>query len=351
MTRLAIIFGGKSIEHEFSLKSAVSVLTSIDREKYEIIMIGITKEGKWLLYDGPIDMIESGEWRDYAELRLLAEPEKYNLQVLTTSSTLKKIADVAFPVLHGPKGEDGAIQGTFETIGIPCVGCSVLGSALAMDKDLTKVVLRQAGISVCDWKTYYREEIEDNEAKVMAEIEDSFGYPLFVKPACYGASIGVNKVKNKDELKAALWEVAGLDRKILVEEAVDCREIEVGIIGNTVPLASAVGEITYPGEYYDYETKFAKEVKVERTIPANISSDISAKAKEIAIKSYRALNLNGFARVDFFMDKDSGTIYVNEINSIPAFGDNSMFSQLWSAMGLEYTELLDRLVGYALEEQ
>ena len=350
MTRLAILFGGKSIEHEVSLKSAVSVLNAIDRTKYEVIMIGITKEGRWLLYDGPVDMIENGEWRDYAELKALAEPEKYNLQILTSMNTLKTIADVAFPIMHGPNGEDGKVQGVIEMTGIPCVGCSVLGSALGMEKALSKALFRQAGLPVCDWHEYCRDEIGDDIAGVIAEVEKQLPYPVFVKPAGLGASIGVSKAADREALKEALREAAELERKVLVERSINCRELEVGIIGNAVPLASAVGEVTYPGAFYDNETKMTRKAEIERIVPADIPMDLAARAKELAIEAYKTLDLRGFARVDIFLERETGELFLNEVNSIPAFADNGMFPQLWNAVGLAYSELIDRLVGYALEK-
>lgn len=350
MIRLAIIFGGKSIEHERSLKSAVSVLNAIDREKYEIIKIGITKEGKWLLYDGPVEFISTGEWKDYAELKLLAEPEKYNLQIISSSKSLKSIADVAFPVLHGPDGEDGAVQGVLQTVGIPYVGSRVLGSAVSMDKATTKALLKQAGLPVCDWKIYYKEEIEDNSARVIADIEDNFSYPVFVKPSGYGASIGVSKAGDRETLKKALADAYEFDRKVIVEKYIDCREIEVGILGNIIPMASAAGEISYPGEFCDFNTKFSPESGIKRTVPAEIPADTAARAKQLAIDASWAVDLKGFGRVDFFLEKGTGELYINEINSIPAFADECIFIKLWEAAGLSYTDLLDRLVGYALEK-
>lgn len=350
MIRLAIIFGGKSIEHERSLKSALSVLNAIDREKYEIIKIGITREGRWLLYDGPMELIGNGEWEDYAQLKLLAEPEKYNLQIISSTRTLKSIADVAFPVLHGPDGEDGAVQGVLQTMGMPYVGSKVLGSAISMDKAITKALLKQAGLPVCDWKVYYKEEIEDDVPKVVGDIERNFEYPMFVKPSGYGASIGVSKARDKMELKEALALACEYDRKVIVEKYIDCREIEVGILGNIIPMASAVGEISFPGEFCDFDTKFSPQSKIERTVPADIPADITAKAKRLAIDASWAVNLKGFGRVDIFLEKESGELYINEINSIPAFADECIFTKLWEVAGLSYPDLLDRLVGYALEK-
>lgn len=350
MTRLAIIFGGRSIEHERSLKSAVSVLSAIDRTKYEIVKIGITKEGKWLLYDGPVELIGTGEWKDYAELKLLAEPEKYDLQILSSGKTLKDIADAAFPVMHGPYGEDGAVQGVLQMTGIPYVGCKILGSAVTMDKAITKALLRQAGLPVGEWKVYYKEEIEDNVSKVIADIEESFKYPVFVKPSGYGASIGVSKANDREALKNSLTEAYEFDRKVIVEEYIDSREIQVGILGNIIPMASAAGEISYPGEFCDYHTKFSPDSGIQRSVPAQISPEKAAEAKSLAIAASRAVDLKGFGRVDFFLEKDTEKLYINEVNSIPAFADECIFIKLWEAVGLDYTDLLDRLVGYALEK-
>ena len=350
MIKLAIIFGGRSIEHERSLKSAVSVLSAIDRTKYEIIQIGITKEGRWLLYDGPAELIGTGEWKDYAELKLLAEPEKYELQVLSSGKTLRNIADAAFPIMHGPYGEDGAVQGVLQMIGIPYVGCKILGAAVTMDKATTKALLQQAGLPVGEWKVYYKEEIEDNEAKVIGDIEESFEYPVFVKPSGYGASIGVSRADDREALKKSLAYAYEFDRKVLVENFIDSRELQVGILGNIIPMASAAGEISYPGDFCDYDTKFSPDSKIQRTVPAQISAEKAAEAKELAIAASRAVDLKGFGRVDFFLEKETEKLYINEINSIPAFEDVCIFIKLWEAAGLNYTDLLDRLVGYALEK-
>ncbi len=349
MTRLAIIFGGRSVEHGISLNSAVSVLNAIDKSKYEIILIGITREGRWLLYDGPEDMIPTGEWQNYAELKLLSDPGKYDIRILSSNRTLKDLADVVFPVLHGPGGEDGSIQGLLEVVGIPYVGCKVLGSALAMDKAVTKAKLRQAGIPVCDWFPYLKEELEDGLDQAVLDMENMFGYPLFVKPSSSSASIGVTKVKDRQQLREALQAACQVGKKVLVERFVDCREIEVGIIGNTVPLASAVGEIIFPGEFLDNETKIKRRDETKRIVPAQIPPELAERAKQLAIDSYITMNLSGYARVDFFIDKETDDLYVNEINTIPAFSADSMFARMWAAVGLEYTELLDRLIGAAFD--
>ena len=349
MTKLAIIFGGRSVEHNISLNSAISVLNAIDKSKYEIILIGITREGKWLLYDGPEDMIPTGEWQDYAELKLLSDPQKYDIKILSSGRTLKDMVDVVFPVLHGPGGEDGSIQGLLEVVGVPYVGCKVLGSALAMDKAVTKAKLRQAGVPVCDWFPYLKEELEDDLEQAVLDMEAMFGYPLFVKPSSASASLGVTKVKDRDQLREALKLACEYGKKVLVERFVDCREIEVGIIGNTVPLASAVGEVTYPGEFLDNETKIKRRDETKRIVPAQLSSELTERAKKLAIDSYITMNLSGYARVDFFLEKETDELYVNEINTIPAFSADSMFARMWAFVGLEYTELLDRLIGAAFD--
>ena len=349
MTKLAIIFGGRSVEHNISLNSAISVLKAIDKSKYEIILIGITREGRWLLYDGPEDMIPTGEWQNYAELKLLSDPDKYDIRVLSSGRTLKDMADVVFLVLHGPYGEDGSIQGLLEVIGVPYVGCKVLGSAMAMDKAVTKAKLRQAGVPVCDWFPYLREELEDGLEQAVLDMEEMFGYPLFVKPSSASASMGVTKVKDRDRLREALKLACSMGKKILVERFVDCREIEVGIIGNTVPLASAVGEVLYTGEFLDNETKIKRRDNTKRIVPADIPLKLAEKAKLLAIDSYVTMNLSGYARVDFFIEKGTDRLFVNEINTIPAFSEDSMFARMWAAVGLGYTELLDRLIGAAFD--
>lgn len=350
MTRLGIIFGGQSGEHEISLMSATSVINAVDKNKYDITMIGITKEGKWLLYDGPTDLIENGEWRNYAELRLLSDPEKYELTVLGSTKSLKDRVDVIFPVLHGPMGEDGTIQGLFELMGIPYVGCKVLGSSLAMDKIASKQIFRNENLPICKYVHFNKEEIGDDLDGVCGRSEEALGYPVFVKPANMGSSVGISKAKNREDLKEALKEAIKYDRRIVVEEGLDCREIETGVIGNTVAFAATVGEIIPSKEFYDYEAKYFDGGKSKMVVPAEIPREVADQVRELALKAYKALDCQGCSRVDFFLERETNKIYLNELNTMPGFTSFSMFPALWKEAGLAYDELIDRMIGYALEK-
>ena len=350
MTKLGIIFGGQSGEHEISLMSATSVIHAADKSKYQIVAVGITKEGKWLLYDGPVDMIETGEWEDYAKLKLLSDPEAYDLTVLGSTRSLKDLVDVVFPVLHGPMGEDGTVQGLLELLGVPYVGCGVLGSSLAMDKIASKKIFEREGLPVCKYVAFTRDEVSDDLTKCCEKTEAAFPYPVFVKPANMGSSVGVSKAEDRQALKEAIREAAVYDRRIVIEESINCREVETGIIGNAVPLAAAVGEIIPSKEFYDYEAKYGDGGKSQILVPAPITSEQAKEIKDIAIRAYKALDCRGFSRVDFFLEKNTGKIYLNEINTLPGFTRFSMFPTLWKQAGLEYAELIDRLVGYAMEK-
>lgn len=350
MTRLGIIFGGQSGEHEVSLMSATSVINAVDKNKYEITMIGITKEGKWLLYDGPTDLIQKGEWKNYAELKLLSDPEKYELTVLGSTKSLKDRVDVIFPVLHGPMGEDGTIQGLFEMIGIPYVGCKVLGSSMAMDKIASKQIFQSEGLPICKYVHFNKEEIGDNVEGVCTVVEEAFPYPVFVKPANMGSSVGISKAKDREGLKEALKEAAKYDRRIVVEEGVDCREIETGVIGNNVSFAAAVGEIIPSKEFYDYEAKYFDGGKSRMVVPAEIPREVADEIRLLALKAYKALDCQGCSRVDFFLERGTNKIYLNELNTLPGFTNFSMFPALWKEAGLPYSELIDRMIGYALEK-
>lgn len=350
MIKLGIIFGGQSGEHDVSLMSASSIIHAINREKYEVIMIGITREGEWLLYDGPIDMIESGDWEDYAKLRLLADSEKYDLTILSSKLSLKDKVDIVFPVLHGPMGEDGTIQGLLEMMGVPYVGCGVLASSMAMDKGISKKIFEAEDLPICQYSLFMKEKIQDNLMVVIHEIEEIYNYPVFVKPANMGSSVGISKAKDQESLKEALSVAIQHDRRVIVEEYISCREVETAVIGNAVPVAAAVGEIIPSKEFYDYEAKYCDDGASEMIIPAQIPQDIAAEIKKIAIKAYQALDCRGCSRVDFFLEKETNRIFINEINTMPGFTKYSMFPALWKEAGLNYQDLIDRLVGYALEK-
>ncbi|MGI6751849.1 MAG: D-alanine--D-alanine ligase family protein [Anaerovoracaceae bacterium] len=353
--RLGIIFGGRSGEHEISLLSAASVVRTVKGIKgtpYEPVTIGITKEGKWLLYEGPEECIEDGSWQRIGEEALKRDPQRYSFSVLSSGGkSIKDIIDFALPILHGPYGEDGTIQGLFEMIGIPYGGSGVTGSALAMDKLIAKGLFDAWGIPQVEYREVMREEVYGGNGLNgrIDEIEGDLGYPLFVKPANMGSSVGINKATNREELIGALKTAAEYDRRLVVERGIDVRELEIGVLGNYEPKVSAIGEIIPSKEFYDYTAKYLDGGKSDLCIPADISREIEEKLKVLAIKAYKVLDCAGFARVDFFMDKKTGEVYVNEINSIPGFTRFSMFPRLWEAAGVSYPEQIERIIELGYE--
>jgi len=357
--RLGLIFGGRSAEHEVSLMSARSVLQAINKDKYDVTLIGISKAGKWIAGHDPLKALAAGDMAEMSEAALLGEPGKRELLVLDHGGKsgqravqLSSIAelDVIFPLLHGPYGEDGTMQGLLELADLPYVGAGVLGSALAMDKGVCKEVLRANGIPVVDWLMALRAEIERDPEAVARQAEAKFAYPIFTKPANLGSSVGVVKAHNQAELMAGLKESARYDRRVLVERGLNPREIEVSVLGNDDPLASVPGEIIPRREFYDYQAKYFDE-NSELVIPARIPTQTAELARAYAVRAFKAIDGAGLARVDFLLDKDSGELYLNEINTIPGFTQISMYPKLWEASGLSYSALIDRLVELALERQ
>ncbi len=368
--RVAVIFGGQSSEHEVSRFSAQSVIENINKEKYDIVMIGITKEGQWLTYEGPTNKIGSGEWEKLA--LAAAQERRQNTLLMTTDSNQtntqpeelavsntargifgensKEPINVIFPVLHGCNGEDGTIQGLFELAGIPYVGCGVLGSAVGMDKAYTKIIFEKEGLPQGDYLVFNRKQVNFRIDEVIEEIEGRLTYPCFVKPSNAGSSVGVNKASNREQLKRALEIAAKNDRRILVEEFINGREIECAVLGNDNPIASTVGEVIPCNEFYDYEAKYQVGDASRVMIPAeNLSAETVQKIREYAVRAFKCLDCAGLSRVDFFVHKDTEDIYINEINTLPGFTQISMYSKLWAASGIPYSELIDRLIELAYE--
>jgi D-alanine-D-alanine ligase len=345
---VAVLFGGRSGEHEVSLASAQSVLTFLDRKKYTVLPIGITKEGRWMFVDSPEELTAGkgtlvGTLPGFSSRCLLAiDP---NPQV---ARFLQEGIDVAFPVLHGTYGEDGTVQGLFELLGIPYVGTGVLASALGMDKVAMKAAFRQAGLPVVKYQILMQREWQEDPAAVLASLERAFAYPLFVKPSNLGSSVGVSKAPDRPRLRQAIEEALRYDRKILVEQGLNCREVECGILGNDEPEASVVGEVVPKREWYDYRAKYETGMS-EVLIPAPLPPALAKEIQSQAIRAYQALDCAGMARVDFFLDRVSEKPYVNEINTIPGFTATSVYPKLWEASGLSYPALLDRLIQLALE--
>jgi D-alanine-D-alanine ligase len=344
--RVGVLFGGRSGEHEVSLVSAASVIRGLDPDKYEPVPIGITKDGHWLVGEGAAkllpDILKSGR-----RVMLTADPTEAAIVPLDRGAGAQRF-DVIFPVMHGTFGEDGTIQGMLELADIPFVGAGVLGSAIGMDKDVSKRLCEGAGIPVVPWVTVYRWRWEKEPAAVQAEIETKFPYPVFVKPATLGSSVGMTKVHNSAELAPALNLACEFGMKILVEQAVSAREIEVSVLGNHNPQASVPGEIVPHREFYDYTAKYLED-GTQLLIPADLKPVQMKKIQELAVKAFRTLELLGMARIDFFLEKKGGKLFLNEVNTIPGFTSISMYPKLWEASGIGFRELIDKLIDLALE--
>ncbi len=364
--RVGILFGGRSGEHEVSLLSAASILKAIDRKKFDVVPIGITKEGRWLAAADAAGLLEGNQSAVARRLRA-GDPEatpgaKLLHEGIPTllapvpgpQGPQGKAIDVVFPVLHGTFGEDGTIQGLFELAGIAYVGSGVLGSSAGMDKDAMKRLFAQAGLPIVKHVTILRSEWQASPRKITARIEAALKYPLFVKPANLGSSVGISKAHNRRELGPALDEAAKYDRKLVIEQGVGgsksrARELEVGVLGNENPKASVVGEIIPGKEFYDYEAKYLSEGSVP-VIPAKLTKTEASKIREMAVAAFRACDLSGLARVDFLMEPDGKRrIYLNEVNTLPGFTQISMYPKLWQATGIPYSDLITRLIELALE--
>jgi len=345
--RVGILFGGRSGEHEVSLASAASVIRGLDPDKYEAVPIGISKEGHWLIGSAAQKMLPE-VLKGGQRVMMTADPTDAALVKLDGSGGGQRI-DVVFPVMHGTFGEDGTIQGLLDLAGLPFVGAGVLGSAIGMDKDVTKRLLQIAKIRVVPWITVHRHEWENDPQAIQTAIEEKFVYPVFVKPATLGSSVGMTKVHSREELAPALNLAAEFAMKILVEECIVAREIEVSVLGNHDPRASVPGEIVPHREFYDYAAKYLEEGS-QSLIPATLKPAEVKKIQKYAVDAFRALELSGMARVDFFLEKESGKIYLNEVNTIPGFTSISMFPKMWEASGLPFRELIDKLIELALEQ-
>lgn len=353
--RVAVLFGGRSGEHEVSLRSAASIMQALDKEKYEVVPIGITKAGSWLTSGDAAKMLPGGvAAMPRADAGQPAGELQQEAQVLTSGLPLvlepdpsrqKSTADVVFPVLHGTFGEDGTVQGLLELAGIPYVGAGVLGSAAGMDKDVMKRLFRDHGIPVVPWILFLRADIGK---PAVAQVEKKFRYPVFVKPANLGSSVGISKVHNRKELLPALELAAQYDRRILVEKGMTARELECSVLGNDKPEASLPGEVVASREFYDYAAKYLEEGS-QLIIPAKLTKAQTRRVQQMACQAFQAVDCAGMARVDFFLEKRTGKFFVNEINTIPGFTSISMYPKMWEASGLPMPKLLDRLIELALE--
>ena len=364
--RVGILFGGRSGEHEVSLLSAASILKAIDRKKFDVVPIGITKEGRWLAAGDAHSLLEGGGSAIARRLRAGDPQATPGAKLLHegmptlmapepgTHGPEGKAIDVVFPVLHGTFGEDGTIQGLFELAGIAYVGSGVLGSSAGMDKDVMKRLFAQARLPIVKHVTLLRAEWERQQRKAIARVEKALKYPVFVKPANLGSSVGISKAHDRKELGPALDEAARYDRKLIVEEGVGgakakARELEVGVLGNDDPKASLVGEIIPGKEFYDYEAKYLSEGSVP-VIPAKISRQETKRIREMAVAAFKACDLSGLARVDFLMEPSGKRrIYLNEVNTLPGFTQISMYPKLWEATGISYRDLITKLIELGLE--
>ncbi|MCZ6636020.1 MAG: D-alanine--D-alanine ligase [bacterium] len=348
--RVAVLFGGKSAEHEVSLQSARNIVDAIDKDKYEVTLIGIHKSGQWFLNDGAKLMLPEANEQGLAEVKdstalVTLMPESKGELMRPFDSSSVGTVDVVFPILHGPMGEDGTVQGLLKLADVPFVGAGVLGSAVGMDKDVMKRLIRDAEIPTSDFVVLHRfQAVEAN----FDSIQSQLGLPLFVKPANMGSSVGVSKVEDEAGFRAALKEAFQFDSKILIEEFIEGREVECSVLGNENPIVSVVGEVLPTHDFYSYEAKYLDENGAVLKIPAQLPKETVKRIQEVAIHTFQVLCCEGMARADFFLRPD-GEVMVNEINTIPGFTRISMYPKLWEASGISYSELIDRLIQLAME--
>ncbi len=348
---VAVLFGGESSEHEVSIKSGMNVMLGLDLEKYNILPVFISKDGEWFLYDGIITNIDKVNIEKISS-KVVISTDKSNRGIIRMVGDKFKIikVDVVIPVLHGKNGEDGTIQGLLEIAGLPYVGCKVLGAAVSMDKEFTKLVAEKIGLEQAEYLVYNTLEYEVKKEDVLMEVEEILSFPCFVKPACTGSSIGISKANDSNELEKAIETAFKFDNKVIVEEAIIGRELEVGVLGNFCSEinVSGVGEVISANEFYDYEAKYDKAESKTRIVK-DLPKDILAELQDQATRMYWAVNGYGLSRVDFFLEDGSNRIVFNEINTFPGFTSISMYPQLMGDVGVGYQELLDSLISLALE--
>jgi D-alanine-D-alanine ligase len=350
--RVGIIFGGRSTEHEVSVASATAIFHALDRKRYAPVLIGVAHDGVWHVAEAD-SQLEPNAVIGNAKSRASFPGLRAGLEILRREGAQPALAerlDAVFPIIHGRGGEDGSLQGLLELAEIPYVGCGVLATALCMDKALAKVVLRDAGIPVIPYREISRHEALLSTSEFEEEIEGTFPYPLFVKPTNTGSSVGVQKVRTRSHLHHAIKEAARYDHDVLVEPGVEAREIECAVLGGHNPQASQLGEVRYSAEFYDYEAKYSS-ASTQILIPADCTREQTEEMRDYALRAFRALKCWGMARVDFFLEKKSGKIWLNELNTLPGFTDTSMYPKLWEATGISLPELADRLVELAIERR
>ncbi|MBI5943193.1 MAG: D-alanine--D-alanine ligase [Chloroflexi bacterium] len=354
--RIAVLFGGRSGEHDVSLMSARSVLAVLDPEKYEVTQVGITLDGEWLNGDNTLESFAQGNTGKLNRVVLPSEPSHSALYILKQNGSgemLEKLADVDvfFPVLHGPFGEDGTLQGLLELADVAYVGAGVAGSSVGMDKGIFKDVMRANGIPIVESLLVLRGEIEKDINAVIEQAEKIGAYPLFAKPANLGSSVGISKCNSRSDLGEGLMEAARYDRRIIIERGVgSVREIEVSVLGNENPQTSVCGEVLPSREFYSYESKYVDGTS-GLIIPAQLPAEVSDRIREYAVRAYKAIDCAGMARADFFLNGETNQVYLNELNTLPGFTSISMYPKLWQASGLTYAQLVDRLIELALERK
>lgn len=350
---LLILFGGRSGEHEVSLSSARSVLSVLNTDKYNIIQVGITHSGRWLTGENTIEAFELGRTNSLTPVVLLPEPDEHRLFAVQSDGRLHPIAeiDIVFPVLHGTFGEDGSLQGLLELAGLPYVGAGVVGSAVGMDKGIFKTVMQAEDIPVLPCMVVTRHQVETDLNSLIDQAETLSAYPLFTKPVNLGSSVGITKCQNRSDLGEGLMDAARFDRRILIERGLEKpREIEVSVLGNEEPQASLPGEVIPSDNFYSYDAKYIDD-RSQLVIPAPLPDEVANRARELAVRIYRAIDCAGMARVDFLLDRATNELYVSEVNTIPGFTRISMYPKLWEATGLSYPALVERLLSLALERK
>ena len=346
--RIGVIFGGTSGEHDISLLTARGVLGAIDATRYDVVSIGISKSGRWSVGDDVLERLSRDAGAGHGEV----EPGTSTDSIGAMSEALSLLSnagvDAVFPLLHGPMGEDGTLQGLLEFCGVPYVGCGVASSAVAMDKGLAKDVFRSNSIPTLPWTMVQRGRWQDRRERVLADLESTFSWPLFVKPANLGSSVGISKAGNREELAAGLDLAARYDERLLVEPGIDAREIEIAILGNSGPQASVAGEIRPHRDFYDYKAKYFDDA-TELIVPAVLDDALTRKLQALAVRSFEALACSGLARVDFLLERGTNKAWISEVNTMPGFTESSMYPRLWEASGITYPQLIDRLLALALE--
>lgn len=349
--KIAVLFGGRSGEHDVSLMSAKFILSQMDESKFDVICIGITREGEWLTGDGILDALIADNTEGFTPVTILPDPKRPGIYSLDQGGMrFMTSVDVVFPVLHGTFGEDGKLQGLLEMAGIAYVGAGVLGASVGMDKGLFADAMRANEIPIVPTMLILCSDFKNDYEAVIARCEAFSSYPMFVKPANMGSSVGISKVKNRSDLYEGLMDAAQYDRRVIVQEGWSVREIEVAVMGNDKPLASVCGEVLPGEEFYSYDAKYYDETS-NTQIPADLPEETTNRIRLLAVKAYQTIDLAGLARVDFFVNQDTNEIAINELNTIPGFTEISMYPMLWAATGVSNQELVEKLIAYALERK